>query len=631
MLFNGPETCIANAGYTSPYFYPSNGVRQGCCVSPLLFIIAVELMAIMIRNNERIQGITINNKEYKISQFADDTTCFVQSVESAMAVMNTLSLFERFSGLHINTDKSVALPIGTVTKYPSLVGGIRTESKAKILGVWFSNSRSSDDHYNWNFLPMLQKMRGTCKAWCNRTLSLKGKVTVYNTLVLSLLQYITSNTQTPPRVLAEVKALACDFIWAGKRSKIAFNTLIQETQEGGLKLFDLESRVKASLLAWAKRIILSPEGSAGNLIRTFCGELNPALIWATKRCFSDTLSRVSPFYSQVLKAWQESHNTPPNGEGEIRRETIWNNPRIPSLSENRSRLRWSGWIEAGILTIGHLCHSKESRLMGQKELEEAFPINPTFLEALAIRNYVPIQWKRALTRDFKGETNVSYNLVINDTKFDLMNSGPKAWFKAVVATKRQVIKRQQSWTTELSRPGANVQIDWNAIYCLPFKITHETKLQSFHYRIAHRLITCNKYRLNIKMHADGKCAVCGKLDTLVHFFAECPAVREFWNNLSGWCESLLGFTLAHINEMEKVLGLTNNNGNKRQFKLVNWILLNAKFYIHRCRLFQNGKLSLLAFLAEAKNKLRTEEQACYWEGRPKKFNVFEQMFKATNP
>lgn len=118
MLFTDPQTCIFNAGYTSRYFSPKNSVRQGCCVSPLLFIISVELMALTIRNNSKIQGITINQTEYKITQFADDTTCFAMSEESAEAVLNTLRLFERFSGLAINEDKSSIIPIGNTGIIP---------------------------------------------------------------------------------------------------------------------------------------------------------------------------------------------------------------------------------------------------------------------------------------------------------------------------------------------------------------------------------------------------------------------------------------------------------------------------------------------------------------------------------
>lgn len=93
MLFKEIETCVINAGFTSAYFSPKNGVRQGCCASSLLFVIAVELQAFMIRNNPNIKGVTIRNKEFKISQFADDTTCFSSKRESLNALMSSLELF----------------------------------------------------------------------------------------------------------------------------------------------------------------------------------------------------------------------------------------------------------------------------------------------------------------------------------------------------------------------------------------------------------------------------------------------------------------------------------------------------------------------------------------------------------
>lgn len=555
------------------------------CVSPILFVIAVELMALMVRNNMNIEGVTINKTEYKISQFADDATCFVQSAESAEAMLDTLGHFAKFSGLHLNMEKSLALPIGPHIHPPANVGGLNCGTKMKILGVWFSNSRSQAEHFSWNFLPQLQKMKDTCKAWSNRTLSYKGKVTVFNVLVVSLLQYVVTNSQTPKRVLAEVKKIACDYFWSGKRSRIAYDTIIQDTRHGGLRLMDLEARVKVCLLSWVKRIVLSPGSTADNIIRVFCGEVNPTLIWAAKRDFSGSLSQVSPFYAQVLKVWQEHHNTPPKGEPGFRKEIIWNNPRIPSFSASRSRSRWDRWIEADIMTVGQLCHPSENRLLGQQEIEDAYSIKPTFLEALAIRNSIPVQWRRALTRNFEGSSSVTYALEINDQEFDLLNSTPKAWYGAVIAGKKRLIKRQLSWVNELSRPNSPVEVDWAATYALPFKISRETKLQSFHYRIVHRIITCNKYLHDIRLRDNDKCETCGETDSISHFFVSCPAVETFWEKLSLWCEEQLGLGLSFLTEKEMVLGMTDENGNPRTFKVINWLLLTAKFFLHRQKLF----------------------------------------------
>lgn len=102
MIFKDIKTCVLNAGRTSAYFFPSNGVKQGCCVSPLLFVITVELMSRMLKSNRLIEGITIGSSEFVTSQFADDTTCFLRNVSSVEAAMDTLDLFRKFSGLQIS-------------------------------------------------------------------------------------------------------------------------------------------------------------------------------------------------------------------------------------------------------------------------------------------------------------------------------------------------------------------------------------------------------------------------------------------------------------------------------------------------------------------------------------------------
>ncbi|MGL6187535.1 MAG: reverse transcriptase domain-containing protein [Holosporales bacterium] len=62
--------------FTSQRFSINRGVRQGCPISPFLFILVTELLSLSILRNHNLKGITICDREIKISQLADDTTLF---------------------------------------------------------------------------------------------------------------------------------------------------------------------------------------------------------------------------------------------------------------------------------------------------------------------------------------------------------------------------------------------------------------------------------------------------------------------------------------------------------------------------------------------------------------------------
>ena len=56
-LYSNISSCIINNGFTSDYFAVGRGVRQGDPLSPLLFILGLEILACSIRKNDKIQGI----------------------------------------------------------------------------------------------------------------------------------------------------------------------------------------------------------------------------------------------------------------------------------------------------------------------------------------------------------------------------------------------------------------------------------------------------------------------------------------------------------------------------------------------------------------------------------------------
>ena len=61
------ESAVINNGFATNWFKPSKGVRQGCPLSPYLFILSAEILANKIRQDPGFNGIKIFGNEVKLS------------------------------------------------------------------------------------------------------------------------------------------------------------------------------------------------------------------------------------------------------------------------------------------------------------------------------------------------------------------------------------------------------------------------------------------------------------------------------------------------------------------------------------------------------------------------------------
>ena len=102
-----------------------SGVRQGCPISGILFVIGVELLASAIRSDKSIKGLSLDSKEFRLSEYADDTTCLVQDTSSASNLFEKLDLFRLCSGLELNRSKTEALWLGSNKNRTDTPFGIR--------------------------------------------------------------------------------------------------------------------------------------------------------------------------------------------------------------------------------------------------------------------------------------------------------------------------------------------------------------------------------------------------------------------------------------------------------------------------------------------------------------------------
>ena len=83
-----------------------SGARQGCSLSPLLFNIVLEVLAIAIREEKEIKGIQIGKEEVKLSLFADDIILYIENPkDSIRKLLGLISEFSKVAGYKINTQK----------------------------------------------------------------------------------------------------------------------------------------------------------------------------------------------------------------------------------------------------------------------------------------------------------------------------------------------------------------------------------------------------------------------------------------------------------------------------------------------------------------------------------------------
>ena len=120
-FYRSIKSCVKNNGLTSDYFTLARGVRQGNPLSPYLFLLVSETLAISIRKNAEIEGSKIGRapldfvaeNETRVLQHADDTTAMLSNIDSVNALFQQLVLFKNFSRLEINSSKTEGMWIGS--------------------------------------------------------------------------------------------------------------------------------------------------------------------------------------------------------------------------------------------------------------------------------------------------------------------------------------------------------------------------------------------------------------------------------------------------------------------------------------------------------------------------------------
>ena len=112
------QSCVKNNGVSTGYFALERGTRQGDPLFVCLFILAIEVLLIHVRDSELVRGIPVTDKEIKLDAYVDDGRFFLKDLQSLYTILDITEGFETFSSLKLNLQKSEAywrlLPLGSI-------------------------------------------------------------------------------------------------------------------------------------------------------------------------------------------------------------------------------------------------------------------------------------------------------------------------------------------------------------------------------------------------------------------------------------------------------------------------------------------------------------------------------------
>ncbi|XP_063806456.1 uncharacterized protein LOC134984922 [Pseudophryne corroboree] len=107
LLYSAPQARVSVNGHISSSFSLQRGTRQGCPLSPILFALAIEPLAGIVRSSPRVVGLRLGGRTDKIALYADDILLFVPDYSANMPhILEIIVTFGGFSGGHTSRNIS---------------------------------------------------------------------------------------------------------------------------------------------------------------------------------------------------------------------------------------------------------------------------------------------------------------------------------------------------------------------------------------------------------------------------------------------------------------------------------------------------------------------------------------------
>jgi len=258
ILSTGSSAVLLN-GVPGKYFKCKRGVRQGDPLSPLLFVLAAELLQVLINRAASMNQFTVPipqpMSDFPIVQYADDTLLLLQADARQLFFLKALlHSFAASTGLHVNYRKSHMYPINVsqekLQHLASTFGCDIGSMPFTYLGLPMGTTKPRME----DLTPMMDRVERRLSA-CSTWLSYSGRLQMLNSAITPITTYAMCTVKLPKGVIDNIDRARKQCLWRGNdanRKKggnlVAWETVMMPKEKGGLGVLNLRLHNDALLM-----------------------------------------------------------------------------------------------------------------------------------------------------------------------------------------------------------------------------------------------------------------------------------------------------------------------------------------------------------------------------------------------
>ena len=260
---SGTSSILLN-GVPGKVFHCKRGVRQGDPLSPLLFVLAADLLqSIINKAKERgLINLPLPNRagtDFPIVQYADDTLLVLEASQRQLFVLKALlNSFADSTGLKVNYNKSFIYPINVSPEKMSILANTFNCQQGTFpftyLGLPLGLTKPTID----DFLPLVHRIERRLIA-TSLFLTQAGKLEMVNSVLSALPTFYMCTLKLPPTVIKQIDKYRKHCLWRGsdmnvkKPSLAAWDLVCCPKSEGGLGVLKIAVQNDALLLKHAHK------------------------------------------------------------------------------------------------------------------------------------------------------------------------------------------------------------------------------------------------------------------------------------------------------------------------------------------------------------------------------------------